>query len=592
VGNSASEKELALSNSQLLNSQLPKRGFQELRRWALGVAALGVVLALASFGSAQDFHASHRIPIIPLDLLERPLPIRSGIGAAHDEVSTSSARAQAFYDQGLAYLHSFVWIEAARSFNEALRLDPKLAIAHVGLSYAYLELNRVDASRTSLAQARALASGASAHDRRHIELRALQVAAEGSPRDGSKLAAYRNALDRALAAFSADVELALLRGITESRDPADRGQGTSAGSVPYFERVLKREPGHFAAHHYLTHAHENTGRAAEALEHARAYARRAAQIPHARHMYGHNLRRAGRVDEAIVEFEAADRLQREYFARENVPAEYDWHHHHNLDLLAASYQYLGQMNKAETLLKESFSLPSNLVVQVFNKRQWPEFLRARGRIDEAWAAARVLIAHPHPLIQATGHIEAGYTQLAAGRVAEAASESNTALRMLRAGPEGASMAAADLLGLQGEISLRTAQREKGRQVLEEVARRVRAAPGPDGWSQALFTLEAIARAARAVGDWKLAGRIASQMLEHDAAYGGTHYLLALVADHKEDRAAAIRELELAEGAWRDADPELEERVDVRKRLAALRDTGSTLQRGSSSVTDHTVATSP
>jgi hypothetical protein len=55
----------------------------------------------------------------------------AGIGSAHDAVSTASKQAQAFYDQGLACLHSYVWLEAARSFNQALALDPKLALAHL-----------------------------------------------------------------------------------------------------------------------------------------------------------------------------------------------------------------------------------------------------------------------------------------------------------------------------------------------------------------------------------------------------------------------------------------------------------------------------
>ena len=83
-------------------------------------------------------------------------------------------------------------------------------------------------------------------------------------------------------------------------------------------------------------------------------------------------------------------------------------------------------------------------------------------------------------------------------------------------------------------SLRTADRPKGNATLLEVAKRVRAAPGPDAWSQALFTLEAIARTARTVGDWELAGQIARQMIEHDPAYAGSHYALALVAEHDDD----------------------------------------------------------
>jgi len=71
---------------------------------------------------------------VPREILERPLPLRQGIGKVHEAVTTSSPEAQAFYDQGLAYLNSFVWIEAARSFHQALRLDPCLGMAQLGLS--------------------------------------------------------------------------------------------------------------------------------------------------------------------------------------------------------------------------------------------------------------------------------------------------------------------------------------------------------------------------------------------------------------------------------------------------------------------------
>jgi tetratricopeptide (TPR) repeat protein len=302
------------------------------------------------------------------------------------------------------------------------------------------------------------------------------------------------------------------------------------------------------------------------LASAAVYAQRAASIPHARHMHGHNLRRAGRTVAAIAEFEAADRLHREHFARESVAAAYDWHFAHNLDLLGSSRRFLGQMKQAGALIEQSFDLPSNLVVQVYNKRDWPGFLRARGRLAEALAAARQLAAHPHPLAQAAGHIEAGYTLMAMGRWGDAANESNTALRMLRAGAEGGPIAAPALLGLQGEIALRTADREKGRRLLLDTANRVRAVPGPDGWVQALFALESMARTARQVGDWQLAGQLAQQMLAHDPAYAGTHYALALVAEHDGDGKTARAEFALAQKYWSQADADLPELVEIRKRL--------------------------
>ena len=120
-----------------------------------------------------------------------------------------------------------------------------------------------------------------------------------------------------------------------------------------------------------------------------------------------------------------------------------------------------------------------------------------------------------------------------------------------------------LEAFQGEFFLRTGQKDKGRSMLRGVARKVRAAPGPDAWTQALFTLEAIARAARDVGDWDLAGWAARQMVEHDPNYAGSHYALALVAQHAGDEKTAHAESALAAKYWSKADPDLPELQTIR-----------------------------
>ena len=216
------------------------------------------------------------------------------------------------------------------------------------------------------------------------------------------------------------------------------------------------------------------------------------------------------------------------------------------------------MTKAEALLKASFAIPSTLLVQEFNKREWPVFLLARGRAREALDAANVLAAHRSPVVSATGHVMAGQARLALGQYQEAADEANAALRLMRDSPGRAGLVATPLQALQGEFFVRTGRREKGRPMLEEVARKARAAPGPDAWTQALFTLEGIARAAREVGDWELGGWAARQMLDHDPNYAGTHYALALVAEHNGDGAIARAERALVEKYWKDADRDLPE----------------------------------
>jgi tetratricopeptide (TPR) repeat protein len=283
-------------------------------------------------------------------------------------------------------------------------------------------------------------------------------------------------------------------------------------------------------------------------------------------MYGHDLRRVGRIEDAIAEFEAADRLETTYFKTEGIPAEYDWHYEHNLDLLATSYQYAGSVSRAGPLLQSAFELPTANLVQAINKREWPIFLRSRGRADEALAAADALIAFPSVIVQAIGHVEAGHVRLMKGQLEEAAAEAKLAQTALESGGAGSALVALPFEELRGEVLLRTGQQEKGRAILESVVKHVRARTGPDEWSQGLFTLESIARAARDAGNWAFAGWVAGEMLDHDPAYAGTHYALALSAEHAGDRLRAGGEFVLAQKYWSHADPDLTELVDVRRRL--------------------------
>lgn len=300
---------------------------------ALALALLGARLSLAQHeGHSMDAD----IGWVPREVLERPLPLRQGVGNAHEAVSTRSAEAQAYYDQGLNYLHDYVWIEAARSFREALRRDPRLAMAWLGLSRVYSGLDDPAAARQALTEAQALVSNASEKERRRIALRAVQNEALADLADGALQARYKKAIDDALARDIDDPELWLLRGNAEEATAAGRGQRGGAASTAFYLEALRLAPDSSAAHHYLTHSYENIGQIDLALVHGEAYARLAPAIPHAHHMWGHDLRRAGRMDEAIAAFLRTDELERAYYAAESLPAQLDWHHVHNLDLLAGS----------------------------------------------------------------------------------------------------------------------------------------------------------------------------------------------------------------------------------------------------------------
>ena len=235
-------------------------------------------------------------------------------------------------------------------------------------------------------------------------------------------------------------------------------------------------------------------------------------------------------------------------------------------MLGTSFQYVGQIHRATPLLEKAFALPTANLVQAVNKREWPMFLRATGRPDAALTAANTLIAHPNLVVQAIGHIEAAHVLIARGRTTEGATEANAAVAALRKAPVGNGLAAIPMQVLQGEFFLRTGQRDKARTTLRPAIAQARAAQGPDEWAQALFTLESIARAAREAGDWEFAGTVATEMIAHDAAYGGSHYARALVDAHNGITDRAASEFALAARFWSGADPDFPPLLDVRNHL--------------------------
>ena len=66
----------------------------------------------------------------------KPVTLMTGLGNWRHTVSTKNAQAQAFFDQGLRLIYAFNHDEAARSFQRAGELDPKLAMAYWGVAEA------------------------------------------------------------------------------------------------------------------------------------------------------------------------------------------------------------------------------------------------------------------------------------------------------------------------------------------------------------------------------------------------------------------------------------------------------------------------
>ena len=459
--------------------------------------------------------------------LERPTRLKKRIGVISQRVTTSSAEAQAYCDQGLAYLHSYVWLDAARSFHEALRKDPKLAMAWVGLARAEMGLFQKRHAREAMAHAKALRDDAGERERLYIDLRDQQI--EGAlafvPEQGALHEKYKAALDRAIALDPSDAEMWVMRGNAEETMIAGRGQRGEIGSIAFYEAALRRAPNHFGAHHYLVHSYENVKRPAEAIAHGRVYAAAAPDVAHAQHMLGHVLPKVGKWREALEQFKKADAIEEEYARVEQLRPGDDWHHVHNLDLLGYSHLRLGQIDEAEKTMRRRWRVPLRTPLTYGFRGAWPDFLLWKGRFEDALAEANEMAASPHPSGHVVGFALAAEALLALGRVDEAKVATKRAADALTAAARSKTSGARLLVMLyehhvrrvEAELALAGGDAADGATKLQAITDAYAGASHVDAIGN-LFLLERVAAQMRRMKRDDLAVTIASKMKRIDAEY--------------------------------------------------------------------------
>lgn len=544
---------------------------ERLRKPLSALVFLFVACAVSSSSKPQAGHEGlHGTGPVPREILERPVALRTGIGTLHQKVSTSSQEAQAFYDQGLDYVHSYVWIEAVRSFHQALRLDPNLAMAYLGLTDAYIGLQDIPTARAAFRRAQELAPKVGKSEQMWITIRDRELDYLESNEDPEKYVAYVRSVSDALKANPNDPWLWIQRGLADEGSPVTHGQAGSVDTIAFYRTAIALAPDNFAAHHYYAHTLENLGWAKEALDEAAIYVRMAPAIPHAHHMRGHELMRLGRTEEAIAEFLKTKALEEEYYRAENIPPRYDWHHAHNLQLLAMSYQSLGQMKAAEAVLREAFGIPAYTDFLEFNRKAWPEFLLARGRYEEALQASQELTKSAWPVARLAGHTLAGEALLAMDRLKEATDELSLAEEETEHVPINFVARSPFPSILRAEFLLREKKTEEAEGLLQDIVKMSLSPLGPDAWSAARFELEAIAKTARESGDWNLSESVARAMIRHDSTYAGGYFALGLAAEHAGHSAQAREQFAVAEKYWSKADKDLPELRRIQEGVSARR----------------------
>src|SRR5579863_9437478 len=126
---------------------------------------------------AQNAASCHRGHTAAPKYRELPPPIKmDGLGKSTLKITTTSADAQAYFNQGLRLLHCFWEFEAYRAFKEAARLDPSAPMAYWGIAESLGNIQSMKEERTAaLEKARSLTPKASEHEQYYLRAQAAMA---------------------------------------------------------------------------------------------------------------------------------------------------------------------------------------------------------------------------------------------------------------------------------------------------------------------------------------------------------------------------------------------------------------------------------
>ncbi len=274
-------------------------------------------------------------------------PLFTGMGDHHHAITTKSAKAQRYFDQGLTLAYGFNHAEAARSFREAIKLDRNCAMCNWGLAYvlgpnvnAKMSDDAVPESYAAIQQAVKLAKNSSELEQAYITALAKRYVKQPLEDRSSLDLAYVQAMAEVTQEYPKDMDAATIYAEalmdtmpwdywTEAKEPKPETQKV----LDTLEFVLQQEPNHPGANHLYIHAVE----AVRPQEAVAAADRLGSLVPgsgHLVHMPSHIYIRVGGYHDAAVANQKAIAVDNEYItqchAQGVYPLAYMPHNHHFL----------------------------------------------------------------------------------------------------------------------------------------------------------------------------------------------------------------------------------------------------------------------
>jgi tetratricopeptide (TPR) repeat protein len=471
-------------------------------------------------------------------------------------VGTTNRTCQDFVSQSLGMYYSYVWMEAARAAETALRHDPDCAYAWLalhralekwgkgnappkaaaaagllgGLGFATLP-DRLTKSPAdySLEMARKLMPAASHREQLLIQSRLQEKGMWPGvgPEERKKKAAAT--LDELLTLYEDDEE-----GWFWRAQLADTG---SAKAV-FYKALLKVNPLHPGANHELVHYFENIRRPALGWPYAEAYVQSSPGIPHALHMQAHLGMRIGKWGVTTDWSARAIELQLAYHRYQGVTPAEDHQFNHHLETLTRSLVHDGRFAEAKEL---------KVKAEGYQYAYRPEWFRM-ALSEQDWDECHNLVTQFRRADKANGAYYAALAALERGDTEQAGREVDT-LRQLLQGRKADKGLERKLWEVQGRYLCQKGDAEAGLKLLRKLVDATKNDFAHHAWGNGAVHMEAWGIAALEAGNAAEAEEAFQEALAHDS--GSVRGALGLWALYsrlgRSDEAA--RSLKVAQRVW-------------------------------------------
>ena len=331
---------------------------------------------LASFGAIKCTVAKFLLEDI--DTTQQISPLFENLGNLHFPITTSKARAQEFFDQGLRLTYAFNHAEAHRSYMEASRLDPGAAMTYWGQAYALgpnindplpLDERKIKYNE-ALEKAKKWAAKASPKEQALIEALTHRYNPDLTMDVADLNMAYMKAMEKVVKQFPDDAEVQVLYAASVMNTVPWNywdSEGNPSPNIPEakaaLEKAMKINPDNPGAHHYYIHMVE-LPKPDLAVPSADKLASLMPAAGHIVHMPSHIYIRVGRYLDAVKSNQAAILADEDYISQCYSQGMYPLGYYpHNIHFLWSAASLLGASEIAiDAARKTAEKVPSGELV--------------------------------------------------------------------------------------------------------------------------------------------------------------------------------------------------------------------------------------